>query len=143
MRNIFGTRKRRDTEVVYRFVKFSSVGAVATVLQYVILITLVQCASLPAVLASAIGFGASASVNYALNYRYTFASNVYHAYAIGKFSAVAIAGLIVNTAIVRIGIETLKLHYLLAQVMATMAVLLLTFTGNHVWTFRTRSSGSN
>lgn len=124
-----------------KFMKFSGVGAVATALQYLILIGLVQLAAISATLASAIGFVVSAVVNYLLNYHFTFSSRECHREASVKFVAVAVMGLIGNTSIVRLGTEVWDVHYLLAQMVATIVVVLLTFTGNYVWTFRPRTTG--
>jgi len=55
-----------------QFGRFIVIGGFATILQYLILIGLVQTLEVDAVLASSIGFLISALFNYALNYRYTF-----------------------------------------------------------------------
>jgi putative flippase GtrA len=118
-----------------QLVNFVCVGAVATALQYFVLIALMQFGDLKPVLASAIGYAAGAGINYLLNYHYTFASQRSHFQAMLKFLTVAIVGLMLNSLIVAVATEELSLHYLLAQVIATGLVLMWNFFANRVWTF--------
>ena len=119
-----------------QFLRFATVGGIATAIHYLILIALVHAASMNAVWASSIGFIVSAVCNYLLNYRFTFRSNVEHRRAIIKFFVVAVVGLALNSLTMQIAIEYMSVHYLLAQVLATGLVLLWNFTGNRLWTFK-------
>lgn len=119
-----------------QFLRFATVGGIATGIHYFILVVLVHSANMNAVWASTIGFAISALFNYLLNYRYTFQSNVEHKRAIIKFFLVASVGLIVNSLTMHMLIELVGAHYLLAQLMATALVLLWNFTGNRLWTFK-------
>ena len=119
-----------------QFLRFATVGGIATAIQYLILIALVQGVNMNVVLASTIGFVLSAACNYSLNYRFTFRSSVKHRSAIFKFFVVAGVGLILNSFTMLIATEYLSMYYLLAQVLATGLVLLWNFTGNRLWTFK-------
>jgi putative flippase GtrA len=125
----------RRYPMLMQFVNFACVGAIATALQYLVLIVLVQFGDLRPVLASGVGYAAGAGINYLLNYRYTFASQRSHFQAMSKFVTVAIIGLMLNSLIVAVATEKLLLHYLLAQVIATGLVLMWNFCANRVWTF--------
>lgn len=118
-----------------RFVRFVLVGGFATGIQYVVLIALVQSFQIGAVLASGVGFAVSAFANYILNYYFTFGSREKHLKALSKFAVLASIGLVLNS-----GIMSLLVHngvfYILAQVVATVTVLLWNFVGNSLWTFR-------
>src|SRR3954453_150594 len=82
-----------------QFVTFACVGAVATGVQYIILVGLVQLGAFSPTLASDSGMVVGAVVSYALNRRFTFSSRERHVSAMPKFTIVAAAGLLINTLI--------------------------------------------
>ena len=117
-----------------RFVRFGLVGAVATAIQYGLLVLLVRGFGMAPTPASSIGFALSAVVNYLLNYHFTFGSDRPHGPAAVKFGALAATGLLINAAIMHLMIGA-GVHYLIAQVCATGVVLFWNFFGNSIWTF--------
>jgi putative flippase GtrA len=125
----------RRYPMLAQFVNFACVGAIATALQYLVLIALVQFGDIGPVPASGVGYAAGAGINYLINYHYTFASQRSHFQAMLKFFTVAIIGLMLNSLIVAVATEKLLLHYLPAQVIATGLVLMWNFVANRVWTF--------
>jgi putative flippase GtrA len=118
-----------------QFIRFAIVGAIATAIQYAILIALVHGALAGPVVASSFGFAVGALANYALNRSFTFRSSQAHAEALPKFAIVALLGLAVNASLIWLFHIPVGLHYLLAQVLATGGTLLLNFTLNRIWTF--------
>jgi putative flippase GtrA len=121
---------------LWRFGKFLLVGICATTIQYVVLMALVELVHVRAVIASTAGFVIAATVNYALNRRFTFESNAKHATAVPKFLIVALLGVAMNAAVVGWFETYTTIHYLLAQACATLIVLLWNFTVNALWTFK-------
>ncbi len=122
-----------------RLVSFIGVGAVATLVQYGILVFSVEIMGLKPFLGSSIGFAISAVLNYWLNYHLTFRSQNSHAGAATRFALVALAGLVLNAlAMVLLG-RVPGLPYVAAQVIATVVVLAWNFVGNSLWTFAHRS----
>lgn len=119
---------------IARFVRFTAVGGVATAIQYALLVLLVRGWAMAPTPASSIGFVLSAGVNYLLNYRFTFHSNRPHGPAAAKFALLAGTGLLINAAIMHL-LTGAGVHYLIAQVCATGAVLFWNFVGNSLWTF--------
>ena len=119
-----------------KFVRFAFVGTFGMVVQYSVLIVLIEVFSQNTVMASALGFVVAASVNYYLNYHYTFASEKRHHETLVKFFIVASVGLLLNSVIMAFGTETLALHYLIAQALAIGMVLIWNFFGNLLWTFK-------
>ena len=117
-----------------RLVRFTVVGAVATAIQYGLLVLLVRTSGMAPTPASSIGFASSAIVNYLLNYRFTFESERPHGPAVAKFALLAGAGLLLNAAIMHFLVFA-GVPYLLAQLGASAVVLLWNFAGNSVWTF--------
>ena len=127
------TDRRR---LLTRFVSFASVGAVGTVAHYLVLWSLVEIGGAGVLSATTAGFVAGAVINYALNRRITFASDAPHTSALPKFLAVATAGAALNAAVMGLLATYTDLHYLIAQVGATIVVLGWNFGANALWTFR-------
>jgi putative flippase GtrA len=132
-------RQILSISILRKFVYFSGVGLIATSIQYVILIVLVQGFGLDPVRASGIGFVTSAVVNYVLNYHVTFESRKAHSEVALKFMVIAALGLIVNSLIMHLGTDILRIHYILTQLVATGSVLIWNFAGNYLWSFREKT----
>ena len=125
------------SHVIQRFIGFAGTGAIATGIQYLILIILHELFSLPAVLSSSVGYGIAAIANYLMKYHWVFGSDEHHHVAGPKYAIVSLTGLSLNTLLMYLGIELLDIHYLVAQVISTLLVLIWNFSVNSVWTFRT------
>ena len=121
-----------------RLVSFIGVGAVATLVQYCILVFSVEILGLKPFLGSSIGFTISAVLNYWLNYHFTFRSQNSHVGAATRFALVALAGLVLNALVMVLLGRVPRLPYLAAQVIATVVVLAWNFLGNSLWTFAHR-----
>jgi putative flippase GtrA len=122
-------------EVARQGASFLAVGLVATGLQYLILVALVEFLRWPVVTSSSIGFALSALLNYSLNHRYTFRSDAPHHRAFPKFFSVAAAGLALNALLMDMLANKAMIPYLMSQVICTGIVLIWNFTANRVWTF--------
>ena len=83
-----------------------------------------------------------AGVNYLLNYHFTFASKLAHRITLPRFLAVAVISAALNGVGMWFATTRLGVHYLLAQLGCTTAVLLLGYALNAVWTFRSRGPNS-
>lgn len=116
--------------------RFVAVGAIATALQYAILIALVRWARWDAVAASTLGFAISMWLNYALNRRYTFASDRPHVQALPRFVATALSGLGLTALGMYILASLWRLNYLVAQVIVTVLITTWNFVLNRWWSFR-------
>ena len=120
---------------VRRFGGFLGVGALATALQYVILLLGVEGFHANPVVASTVGFALSSVANYSLNRRYTFRSQRRHASAAPRFAIVAIAGLLLNALLMVVFADRAGLPYLVAQVCTTGIVLVVNFSAHALWSF--------
>lgn len=125
---------------ILQFLKYAAVGAVGTLAQFIILISLVYLVVLNAVAASTIGYLIGALINYYLNFLYTFKSKQRHRRALPLFLIIALVGLIFNSSLMFICTHYLGIHYLISQILATGAVLIWTFFANRMWTFRATRS---
>ncbi len=117
------------------FVRYAAIGAAATAVHYAVLAGTVEGLGWPAWLASGAGATVGAQVAYAGNRLYTFG----YAGSIGgswvRFQLTALAGALQGMAIVGMAVAA-GWHYLAAQVAATLAGLVVTYTVNRRWTFR-------
>ena len=118
-----------------QFFRYAGAGAVGTGIHYAMLITLVQLAHVGAVTASTVGAILGAIVNYALNHRYTFASRKAHGRALPRFALVAAAGIALNAIVLAAMLALANSNYLVAQIVATCAVLAAGYVANRTWTF--------
>ncbi len=125
--------------VARQFLRFAGAGAIGTAAQYLVLLSLVELIGAHPVAASVLGFVCGALINYAMSRRYIFSSRLPHRQALLKFLTVALIGLCLNTLIMSVGVENLRFHYLLSQIIATGLVLVWNFAGNKFWTFRENS----
>jgi len=117
------------------FLSYSAVGAFATVLHYAVLMASVDLCGFPAPVGAAVGALVGAAASYAANRRLTFASATPHSIAVPRFIAVALLGAALNAAIVWAVLHGIGWHYLVAQAIATVLILSLTFGLNRRWTF--------
>ncbi len=114
--------------------RYAAVGAVATAAHWALLVLIVEAGLAPPWLASGVGAVAGAQVAFFGNRRFTFGHGGPAAAAWWRFMGTALLGAVAGMAIVAAGVA-MSLHYLLAQALATSAVLLLTFAVNRAWTF--------
>ena len=117
------------------FVRYGGAGAVGTAAHFGILGALVRFMDAGAVAASTAGAIVGAIINYALNYRYTFASDRAHRVALPRFLVIAGASIVLNAAVLAALLALVPVHYLVAQVLATGTVLVAGFLANRAWTF--------
>ncbi len=118
-----------------QLIKYGTAGAVGTAVQYAILVGLVEGFRSDAVLASTLGAVAGAVVNYVLNYRYTFKSRRPHTISLAKYMVVSAGGIALNAVVLAAATSYLGMHYVGAQILATIAVFFAAFAVNRVWTF--------
>lgn len=118
-----------------QLLRYTVVGAVATAAHYALLVVCVERGHWAAWAASGFGAVVGAQVAYFGNRRYTFIFRGSLGKSWIRFHATALAGALLGMLIVG-GAVRLGVHYLIGQVVATLASLLLTFAINRVWTFR-------
>lgn len=116
------------------FLRYTLVGAAATLAHWALLAVLVEACALPAWAASGFGAVLGAQLAFFGNRAWTFAHRGPLAPAWARFMGTAAFGAVFGMAVVAAGVA-LGAHYLLAQAVATVAVTLLTFAINRAWTF--------
>lgn len=120
---------------VRQFVQYLAVGAVATLVHYACLVWCVERAHWPAWLASGCGATIGAQVAYLGNRWFTFGTRSRVGLSWLRFQVLALSGALLGMAIVAVAVRG-GLYYLLAQLLATALVVMLTFVLNRAWTFR-------
>jgi putative flippase GtrA len=118
-----------------RLARYAVVGVFATAAHYLLLTALVEWGDWPAWLGSGLGAVLGAQVAFFGNRWFTFAHTGPMAPAWLKFQGTAVVGALTGMAIVGAGVAA-GVHYLAAQVVATLVAMLLTFAINRAWTFR-------
>lgn len=117
-----------------RLGSFILVGGVATAVQYLLLIALVELFGVFAVTASAVAYGGAAVVSYLLNFHVTFHGRAGHRQALPRFTVVVAIGLGVNT--LSFALLLLFLPYVFAQVGATLVTLVSNYLLHQHWIYR-------
>lgn len=119
-----------------KFFWFVVAGGMATAVHYAVLVALVEMGGFSAAPAAAMGTLCGAGVSYWLNRRLAFSSSsAGHVQTLPRFIAIALVGAFLNGMLVWLGVDGLGWHYLLAQVLATLLVMGLTFQLHRLWTF--------
>ncbi|MGQ0677588.1 MAG: GtrA family protein [Rhodospirillales bacterium] len=121
--------------LIGQFARFCGVGALAALGHYGAFVPLVAglgAAPVPAALA---GYLVGGTISYLLTYRFVFASDKAHRAAAPQFFAVAAAGFALTGVSMAALTGPAGLHWLLAQVLTTGAVMLWSFAANRFWTF--------
>ena len=117
-----------------RFFQYAAVGAVATAAHYAILVGLVEADLLAPQRAAALGAWIGAQVAFAGNAAFTFRGRGGTVGAWSRFQVTAVVGAVLSFALVAVGVR-LGAHYLLAQIVATLINLVVTFEINRRWSF--------
>ena len=127
--------KAARRSIARQFLRFAAVGAVATAAHYAVLFSLVEFAGVAPLTATVIGFLTGGVVCYVLNRRFTFEERPAYARGLVKFLIVITIGGAVNAAIFAFFVGQ-GLHYMLAQAIATLIVLVWNYAGARLVVFR-------
>jgi putative flippase GtrA len=118
-----------------QIVRYAAVGIAAAIAHYGLLFGLVQSHLTGDVIGTLAGFIVGGIVSYVLNRRFTFVSDRAHRAAMPRFILIAFGGFVLTGILMWIISDKLGLHYMLAQPLITVIVMMWTFAGNRFWTF--------
>lgn len=118
-----------------RLPHYAVASVLGTAAHYTLLFLLVRGFSVGVVLASTLGAILGAIIIYLLNYFFTFKSQKTHLETASKFTVIALLSVLLNSLCLNAIISNFTIHYLLAQVMATLVVFGVSYMANRVWTF--------
>lgn len=122
-------------ERLRQLISYGGVGLGAAVAHYGVLIGLVELARVHPVPATLVGFVAGGVVSYLLNRRFTFETERSHAAAGWRFAVIAAGGFLATFLLMHLFVTRLELPYLPMQLVTTLIVMGLTFTGHKFWSF--------
>lgn len=115
--------------------KFGVVGALATLIDFVVLIALTELGGWDPVLSAAVSFVVSVVFNYVASMRFVFTrrEDLDRAEELVIFVALSVVGLLINEALMWLGTSALSLNYVLVKVVATVLVMLWNFCSRKRW----------
>jgi putative flippase GtrA len=127
--------RQLDVPVVRQFIKYGLVGALNTILTFVIYSAGVLL-HLDYLAALMLGYLAGSLNSYWLNRRWTFrASNLAHSTTGTRFALVQASALLANLGLLYLFVHTLGVAKIPSQAILTVPVLTVTFYVNRVWSF--------
>jgi putative flippase GtrA len=125
-------------DMTSQFIKFSIVGVVNSLVQFIVFLALYRILHLYYLLASGIGYGAGMINSYLLNKHWTFMHRKKRTFGeIARFVIVNAAALAVNLLVLKMFKEAAVVSIETGQVFAIGFSLVVNFLGNRHWTFRT------
>lgn len=122
---------------------FLLVGGLSTILHFSVLFIGTGLLGMPVVWCSVAGYVAGGALNYLLNRRHTFRSELAHRTTASRFMAVAVAGLLANGFLMQLFAIRLGMHYLFSQAITTGIVLAWNFLASRHWAFAVNNRPKN
>lgn len=115
-------------ELIIQFIKFSIVGGTCFLIDYLLLAFCHEILGVEVLISSAISFSVSVVANYLLSMRFVFKSKISNRrreFII--FVTLSVIGLALNQLLMYIGVDILKIHYLIFKLLATFIVLIYNY----------------
>ena len=119
-------------QLIAQFAKFGVVGVIAFVIDYGLMVLLIELFNVNYLISATISFTVSVIFNYIASMRYVFA----HKEGLSRrrefiiFVVLSVIGLLINDALMWVGVDLFGISYLLVKIFATVVVM--------VWNFVTR-----
>jgi putative flippase GtrA len=110
-------------------------GLISTAGHYAVTIAAVELTDVVPIFASSIGFMVGAGLKYWLNYAFAFDSQRLHRRAIPRFALALFAMFLLNGLLFGVLHDVVGLHYLLAQVLTTVLLIIPGYVINRRWVF--------
>ena len=120
----------------YSIPMYLGAGGIATASHYATTLALVELVHVEPLTGSAGGFAVGAAVKYWLNYFVAFRSVEPHSAAMPRFAGMLVVLFILNAAFFVFFNESLGLHYTIAQVLTTGALIPPGYLLSRLWVFR-------
>ncbi len=124
-----------------RFLKFGTVGVVATLSHYAVMFTGIAFWHVP-VFWSFAGAVLGAVVGYVLNYAFTFRSSLPHVQTTLRYGVITVLSILLNTALFFVLSVILGLAVIVAQILSTMIVFICNYWAHKTITFDDKTTPS-
>lgn len=119
-----------------QFIKFSLVGVSNTLISLISYTILVRL-GLYYVIANVLAYGIGMLNSYILNKLWVFKSKKSVGSTSLKFTLVSLGSLSISTCFLYLCVSIIGLNKILAQVVVTFLVLIINFSANKIWAFKT------
>ncbi|KZL92968.1 GtrA family protein [Clostridium magnum] len=120
-----------------QFIKFSLVGVSNTLIS-LISYTIIVKLGLYYIVANVLAYGVGMVNSFILNKRWVFKSKNSVGTTAVKFILVNLGALSASTFLLYLCVSIIGLNKILAQIVVTLLVLIINFSANKLWSFRTR-----
>lgn len=118
-----------------QIISYGWIGIVTALAHYGVLVGLVELGGFAPVPATLAGFVVGAAVSYSLNRHFTFKTERSHTEAGWRFMAIAGLGFVATWGLMTIFVNRLGWPYLPMQLVTTLLVMAISFTGHKFWSF--------
>ncbi|MDY6903912.1 MAG: GtrA family protein [Thermodesulfobacteriota bacterium] len=115
---------------------FAIVGLIGTSAHFGLLFLLVELFKTDVVVASSLGYIVGFSINYFLNYKYTFNCLANHSKVLIKYMFVTVCGFFFNMLFMYLTCKILVLPYFWGQIISTGGVFFINYFFSSSWAFR-------
>ncbi|TSI10710.1 GtrA family protein [Lysinibacillus sp. BW-2-10] len=122
-------------EVSIRFLKYSLVGCICTLIYFISVFLLVELFHQEPLLGTAIAFIVMTVFSFYLNKRFTFGSN-FSSKKLLRFFTVALVGFVLNFAIIFLIVNVMAFHYFIGELVTILIIPVINFILNNYWTFQ-------
>lgn len=119
----------------WEFVRFAAVGTASTGLYFGLLWLLTVETALSLSVRATLAYGIGIAFNYAVQKSFTFRSIQQHQHAGPRYLAVQIGGLVVNSAVLWLGVDHEHWPYLPVQFAAIVLTTIWSYAGQKFWAF--------
>ncbi|MDR0687544.1 MAG: GtrA family protein [Prevotellaceae bacterium] len=121
--------------MIAAFIKFCIVGGSGVVVDFTVTYACKEQVRMNKYLANALGFIVAASANYTLNRLWTFRSHNSIPAEYVKFIAIALVGLAINSGVIYLLVEKLKIHFYLSKLLAIGVATVWNFFMSYFFAF--------
>jgi putative flippase GtrA len=121
-----------------KLVRFILVGGSTSIVCLVLIWLMVDGLHLHVVLGSTIAVILASLYNYCLHYYWTFSSDKSHGFVLIKYLLMCLGGLVINGLVMYLGVTVLSVHYLMVQLLASVMLVLWSFTISFLWVFSSK-----
>lgn len=116
--------------------RFGVVGVLTALLHYALLFFCVDWMGLNVILGSSLGFIIAVAFNYLMHHKWTFDEPAPHQRTLRRYLVMIGCGFVINASCMYLIEQMWEMHYLLAQTLAMVAVVLWNFVLANTWVFR-------
>lgn len=121
--------------VILQFGRYGLAGGTSALTHLAVLSVLVEIFAVNKALASTVGFLCAIPVNYLLQHWFVFSRSGRHGRFFGRYLAVTLAGLGLNSGLFLLGVNVFGFHYLPTQIAVIGLIFVANFFINREFTF--------